>query len=94
MLGFTREEIDDILHGIRAEDLEGVEGPKDAADRLLSGVYLAVVADIAQAEGLGDSEVDALLEKVDTCTLLAAGGPRDVANVILPLVKQAKAERK
>ena len=48
VLGFTRSEIDDILHGIRSEDLEGVSGPQDAAQRLLEGVYMAVVADLAQ----------------------------------------------
>jgi len=55
---------------------------------------MAVVADLAQAEGLDDSEVDGLLEKVDTETLISAGGARDIAQVILPLVKQAKEGRK
>jgi hypothetical protein len=57
VLGFTPTEIDDILHAIRAEDLEGVTDPQDGASRLLSGVYLAVVADLAQAEGLPDEQV-------------------------------------
>ena len=49
---------------------------------------------LTQAEGLSDEEVDELLVDVDTAKLLEAEGPRDVAKIILPLIRKVKSERK
>mmetsp|Transcript_4920 Transcript_4920/g.7916 ORF Transcript_4920/g.7916 Transcript_4920/m.7916 type:complete len:249 (-) Transcript_4920:1393-2139(-) len=93
-LGFTKPELDDLLHAIGPEDLEGVQGPEEAADRLLEGVYLAVVSDLASAEGLSDMEIDMALGKVKASELVECQSVRALAAVVLPVLKQVKTSRK
>lgn len=57
LLGFTREELDDILQTIQPEDMQGTSSAQEAADRLLSSVYMAVVSDVGEAEGLTPQQV-------------------------------------
>jgi hypothetical protein len=57
VLGFTREELDDILQTIQPEDMQGTSSAQEAADRLLSSVYMAVVSDVGETEGLTPQQV-------------------------------------
>jgi len=57
VLGFTREELDDILQTIQPEDMQGTSSAHEAADRLLSSVYMAVVSDVGETEGLTPPQV-------------------------------------
>ena len=57
VLGFTREELDDILQTIQPEDMQGTSSADEAADRLLSSVYMAVVSDVGETEGLTPPQV-------------------------------------
>ena len=57
VLGFTKEEIDDILQAIEPQDMRGTVSAEDAADRLLSSVYLAIVSDVGETQGLTPPQV-------------------------------------
>ncbi len=37
--------------------VQGTSSPQEAADRLLSSVYMAIVSDVAEAEGLSEEQV-------------------------------------
>jgi hypothetical protein len=37
--------------------VQGTASPQDAADRLLSSVYMAIVSDVGEAEGLSEEQV-------------------------------------
>lgn len=91
VLGFSKEELDDILQAIQPEDLQGTASPQDAADRLLSSVYMAIVSDVGEAEGLSEEQVDELLARVEPADLLHISSGQEIARMILPLVGQIKA---
>eukprot|EP00960_Hanusia_phi_P001236 34190-Hanusia_phi.AAC.5 len=88
--GFTKTEVDDILQAIHPEDLKEATGPQDAAEKLLVGIYMAVVADYGQAEGLSDEQVDELLESVESNRLKEIESLRDIAKMVLPLIGMIK----
>mmetsp|Transcript_25515 Transcript_25515/g.84343 ORF Transcript_25515/g.84343 Transcript_25515/m.84343 type:complete len:155 (-) Transcript_25515:76-540(-) len=90
IVGFTMSEVDDVLQAILPEDLRQTTGPQDAAEKLLVAIYMAVVADYGQAEGLSDQQVDQLLESVDSGRLKELQSPRDIARLVLPLIGMIK----
>ena len=47
-----------LIHCLRLDCVgQNTRSPEEAADRLLSSVYMAIVSDVAEAEGLSEDQV-------------------------------------